>query len=662
MSEYKTLYRKYRPRSFDQVVGQEHVIQTLKNILTNRKVGHAYLFSGPKGTGKTSIAKIFATVLSCLHSNEPTKACDFCLSNVESNLDIIEMDAASNNGVDEIRLLKEKVEQAPINGKFKIYIIDEVHMLSKSAFNALLKTLEEPPKHSVFILATTDPQKIPLTILSRVQRYNFKRISDAHIISHLKEVLDNENILYDEEALKTIALLSTGGMRDALSIADQAGSFYDNKISQESLETNFGLVSIANYIKLLNSIASGNVSEIINLTNSFNESGADASRLINGLININKEWLLFQKTKEKNFLNWLTYEEFLQVKLTQKSSLIIYNELYEISSKVSRHEMPFEFLQIGLISIVEKLDNSNIFSSNEVQQPIPKQNIVQEPIFRQPKPQITTTKPIEVKPVLEPQNPEESDDFFANAKNDPYLKNVLPQEPQVKFENSTPEEVFKHAREVTQSTQEFIFEANEIAGERVDLTAEIETQNEYNYNNEVLDTREFQIFSDQSQPISTSEEYLYKALNVLRYQKENINEKDFFKKYRTLKASVELIDHDEFPREREMFKSAKIIGATEHAIVLLVTENEKLKKLREIANEANFQSYIDYIFNNGYKHLYFLSEKDKNEIEAKYVAFLKTNNSEALPKAYKPMPLETVSRNKSTNEMYNELLKIIDEK
>ncbi|SYV97877.1 DNA-directed DNA polymerase, partial [Mycoplasmopsis edwardii] len=290
MSEYKTLYRKYRPRSFDQVVGQEHVIQTLKNILTNRKVGHAYLFSGPKGTGKTSIAKIFATVLSCLHSNEPTKACDFCLSNVESNLDIIEMDAASNNGVDEIRLLKEKVEQAPINGKFKIYIIDEVHMLSKSAFNALLKTLEEPPKHSVFILATTDPQKIPLTILSRVQRYNFKRISDAHIISHLKEVLDNENILYDEEALKTIALLSTGGMRDALSIADQAGSFYDNKISQESLETNFGLVSIANYIKLLNSIASGNVSEIINLTNSFNESGADASRLINGLININKEW------------------------------------------------------------------------------------------------------------------------------------------------------------------------------------------------------------------------------------------------------------------------------------------------------------------------------------------------------------------------------------
>ena len=217
---YKALYRTYRPQVFSDVTGQDVVVQTLQNAIKNNKISHAYLFSGPRGTGKTSIARIFAKALNCsnLQVNEP---CDECLSCREIsegyNPDVIEIDAASNNGVDEIRDIREKVKFLPSGSKYKVYIIDEVHMLSGGAFNALLKTLEEPPKHAVFILATTEPQKLPATIISRCQRFEFKALSTQEINERLKQICELENVSITEEALNSISESAEGAMRDAIS-------------------------------------------------------------------------------------------------------------------------------------------------------------------------------------------------------------------------------------------------------------------------------------------------------------------------------------------------------------------------------------------------------------------------------------------------------------
>src|SRR5574344_1048297 len=232
--KYQALYRKYRPKTFDDVYGQQIVVQTLKNVIKNNKLTHAYLFVGPRGTGKTSIAKIFAKTINCLHPEDglSCEKCDICISNNSNeNVDIIEMDAASNNGVDEIREIRNHITLLPTVSKYKIYIIDEVHMLTTGAFNALLKTLEEPPSHTIFILATTEPHKIPLTILSRCQKFDFTRINNEDICKQVELVAKKENISIEEEAIKEIARLSDGGMRDALSLLDQVSAYTNNTIT-----------------------------------------------------------------------------------------------------------------------------------------------------------------------------------------------------------------------------------------------------------------------------------------------------------------------------------------------------------------------------------------------------------------------------------------------
>lgn len=303
---YQALYRKWRPRTFDSVVGQEDITNTLKNAIKRGTISHAFLFAGPRGTGKTSCAKIFAKALNCtnLQDGEPCNNCPNCLAADQGAMaDIIEIDAASNNGVDEIREIRDKVKYAPTQGKYKVYIIDEVHMLSMGAFNALLKTLEEPPEHVVFILATTELQKVPATIISRTQRYNFKRISQKDLEKRMEYILKQEKIKYDERALTVIAQVADGGMRDALSILDQLLSYEKETIEYQAALEITGFAAREDVEKLFLAILQKDAAKALELAQSELQKGASSKNILNELIDLATNALIVVKTNDQgNFL------------------------------------------------------------------------------------------------------------------------------------------------------------------------------------------------------------------------------------------------------------------------------------------------------------------------------------------------------------------------
>lgn len=283
---YKVLYRKYRPSDFENIVGQEYILKTLKNSIISNSISHAYIFSGPRGTGKTSTARVFAKAINCVNnsSGTPCNNCEFCL-NFSENPDIIEIDAASHNGVDQIRELIENVKLTPTNGKFKVYIIDEVHMLTTSAFNALLLTLEEPPSHIVFIFATTNIENVPITILSRCQRYDFKKISIDDITARLKEICEKENIEINSEALQEIAELSEGGMRDALSLLDQL-SKNNELITLEMVEKQVKTIANSSIKELIKYIDRNDIDSIMNFISDIELKGVDYKTFVKKMINV----------------------------------------------------------------------------------------------------------------------------------------------------------------------------------------------------------------------------------------------------------------------------------------------------------------------------------------------------------------------------------------
>ena len=284
---YKSLYRKYRPSKFEDVYGQNFIIQTLNNAIENNKVSHAYLFTGTRGTGKTTIAKIFAKRVNCLDmiDNKPCGKCEICLTeNTDDIQDIIEIDAASNNGVDEIRELKNKIKLVPVMCKYKVYIIDEVHMLSTGAFNALLKTLEEPPSHVIFILATTDPQKLPITIISRCQRFDFKKISEKNIFERLRYIADSEGINVENDALNEIAKMCDGAMRDAIGTLDQLSSYSEKTITIDDIYTLKGTISTDELVKLANSYIDRDLNNILNIIENIYLEGKNFSLILEKLL------------------------------------------------------------------------------------------------------------------------------------------------------------------------------------------------------------------------------------------------------------------------------------------------------------------------------------------------------------------------------------------
>ena len=368
---YTALYRKFRPTKFSEMVGQEHIKRTLINQLIANRVGHAYLFNGGRGTGKTTTAKILARAVNCLNpqDGEPCNECEICKGALDGSLtDIIEMDAASNNSVEDVRQIREAVNFLPTKAKYRVYIIDEVHMLSTGAFNALLKTLEEPPEHVKFILATTEPQKLPATILSRCQRFDFKRISNEDIIKDLKYVCKESNIKITDSALNLIAILAEGGMRDALSILERCSQEGDNEIDENRVKDLVGIPKTEFINKLVNNVIDKNPENALNTLKEITDEGKDIGNVIWETIKYVKDILLYKATLKTEMYNQEEIEQIKQIaeRVTKNELINLICSLSEIENTMKQSSQKLIILQTGLIKLCnnELVSNTNITKSD----------------------------------------------------------------------------------------------------------------------------------------------------------------------------------------------------------------------------------------------------------------------------------------------------------
>ncbi len=366
--EYTALYREWRPDTFDEVVGQDHVIRVLKNQITSRRISHAYLFCGPRGTGKTSTAKIFAKAINCLDPDDgnPCGSCSVCATiDSENNMDVIEMDAASNTSVDYVREIRDKIKFPPAEGKYRVYIIDEVHMLSTSAFNAFLKTLEEPPEHIVFILATTEPHRLPSTVLSRCQRFDFRRITVNVIVDRLRTIINKMGIEAEDSALETIARWSEGGMRDSISLLDQCISFCGSYISEDDVLAILGTASREFLFEVVNNIMEGDIASLLIQIDNLVEEGRDISVFIKDLINHLRNLLIVDICQDPSGLidvSQSTLEQYRHQasKMNQSRIIRAIEILTELDAETKWNTKPRVMLEMAMVKICRPQDGQSL--------------------------------------------------------------------------------------------------------------------------------------------------------------------------------------------------------------------------------------------------------------------------------------------------------------
>ncbi len=659
---YKALYRTHRPVDFDQVKGQDHIVSTLKNIILQDKVSHAYLFSGPRGTGKTSVAHVFAKTLNCddlQNSTTPCKKCDSCLSATKTSMDIIEIDAASNNGVSEIRTLIENAKYAPSISKYKVYIIDEVHMLSKGAFNALLKTLEEPPKHVIFILATTEPHKIPVTILSRTQRFNFRRISDAVISARLIEVLKKEDINFDNESIKLIARLANGGMRDALSIADQVAAFSNGSLTFDAVSSVFGVVSTANQIKLITLAFKAQTKQLLQLAAQFIENGTDIERITTSLIDIIKDVIVYSKTSDIKLAEFLNIDEVESLKISNSFAYGSIDVLMKLLSDLRFSEVPRQAFELALLKLTE-------LGTPEAYQP--ETVVVQQPVQQAPQPVQQVVQQVQPEPIPEPTPPMEEP---APA---PMPEPIAPKpESEADFMNLFSSE------ELTQQNTESIFtpEKLEAIQEEMDNSELYDTATQLikeeeeedlmmqEIEEDIISTQEISITGEQVIDESTQEIDMMALFNINDVDEDKPVVAD--KKKYSVEEIINLLiqaDRDQLASVKNNWASilayssnpkygafavlldaSKVISAGKEFILVSSANESVIPEINEIRKNPKFIQFINTVF--GRPLLLFAITKEEFEVIKQ--SWMKLSAAKELPS---PTPIEkvTVEVEKETNK------------
>lgn len=583
---YKALYRTYRPDSFVDMAGQKHIIKTLENAVHNNKIAHAYLFCGPRGTGKTSTAKIFAKAVNCENENKPCGYCSNCLAAADgTHPDIVEIDAASNNGVEEARNLIDKVKYAPIKGKYKIYIIDEVHMMSQGAYNALLKTIEEPPAHVIFILATTEPYKVLPTIISRCQRFDFSKVHKNDIIGRLDYICKQENINCEDEVLPVIAELADGGMRDALSILDQCYAYAPELIKVDDIFDIYGILTTSEKLEVFEFVKNKQTADLMNKLDTWDQRGIDIKRLTNDMVEILKEKVIYDYTKDSSMLSIMTADEMNQLSKdnSTKESLAMIDILMDSYEKYRYATTVISYLEIALLKMMEIVSRETFIETPTLR--------VEQPREKQPeviiKPEVVVTSSLEeaiqeeeVTPQVKSISREESEIIeqpITNIEADPIIE-IVPQEtmpledehinPKPQIEDHQPSEI------ITDHDESMIIMDPDTDAEIIETLEE------------VVEIQDSQIPKKEFK--SLEDEYI---LRLLVSANKNEKEEDRMQMQNIGQYRLEI----EYAKYANLLDSSDIIASGDKFIIVSTNSQAQANEINDLDKQKEFLPFINQL-------------------------------------------------------------------